>query len=63
MQEHLKDLPQSSSYESAMEALSSLIKQKRRGEKVLGTSNDEKLEMMRKYVEVTLLHPSLVKKS
>ncbi|XP_022158588.1 folylpolyglutamate synthase [Momordica charantia] len=52
MQEHLKDLPQSSSYESAMEALSSLIKQKRRGEKVLGTSNDEKLEMMRKYVEI-----------
>lgn len=49
------NLSQSSSYESAMEALSSLITMKRRGEKVLEISNDEKLERMRKYIQVTLL--------
>ncbi|XP_038904563.1 folylpolyglutamate synthase isoform X1 [Benincasa hispida] len=46
------NLPQSSSYESAMEALSSLITQKRRGEMVSAIRNEEKLERMRKYVEI-----------
>lgn len=51
----INNLPQSSSYESAMEALSSLITQKRRGEMVPVIRNEEKLKRMRKYIEVTLL--------
>ncbi|KAL0555010.1 hypothetical protein IC582_008941 [Cucumis melo] len=45
-------LPQLPSYESAMEALSSLIRQKRRGEMVSAISKEEKLVKMRKYIEI-----------
>lgn len=48
----INNLPQSSSYESAMEALSSLITQKRRGEMVPVIRNEEKLKRMRKYIEI-----------
>lgn len=49
------NLPQSSSYESALEALSSLITQKSRGTMAPVIRSKTKLERMRKYVEVTLL--------
>lgn len=55
------NLSQSSSYESAMEALSSLITMKRRGEKVLEISNDEKLERMRKYIQILNLEECVKK--
>ncbi|KGN59511.1 folylpolyglutamate synthase [Cucumis sativus] len=45
-------LPQLPSYESTMEALSSLITQKRRGEMVSAIRNEEKSMRMRKYVEI-----------
>ncbi|XP_022983744.1 folylpolyglutamate synthase isoform X2 [Cucurbita maxima] len=46
------NLPQSSSYESALEALSSLITQKSRGAMVPVIRSKTKLERMRKYVEI-----------
>ncbi|XP_023527435.1 folylpolyglutamate synthase isoform X1 [Cucurbita pepo subsp. pepo] len=46
------NLPQSSSYESALEALSSLITQKSRGTMAPVIRSKTKLERMRKYVEI-----------
>ncbi|KAG7017676.1 Folylpolyglutamate synthase, partial [Cucurbita argyrosperma subsp. argyrosperma] len=46
------NLPQSSSYESALEALSSLITQKSRGAMTPVIRSKTKLERMRKYIEI-----------
>ena len=47
-----EDLPLTSSYESAMEALSSLITSKKRGDKLTVGGKYGKLERMRIYLEV-----------
>lgn len=50
--EYFEDLPLASSYESAMEALSSLITRSKRGEKSPIQSKYEKLERMSMYLKV-----------
>lgn len=52
VKDYLEDLPLSSSYESAMEALSSLITRKNRGEKSSVRGKYGKLERMSMYLKV-----------
>lgn len=52
VKDYLEDLPLSSSYESAMEALSSLITRKNRGEKSPVSGKYGKLERMSMYLKV-----------
>lgn len=52
VKDYLEDLPLSSSYEAAMEALSSLITRQKRGEKSSIGGKYEKLERMSMYLKV-----------
>lgn len=53
--DYLQDVPLSSSYETAMDALSSLITRQRRGEQSNVAGKYGKLERMLIYLKVTLL--------
>lgn len=54
IKDYLQELPLSSSYENAMEALSSLITRQKRGEKSHIGGRYGKLERMSMYLKVTL---------
>lgn len=55
VKEHLQDFSIPSSYETAMEALSSLITSQKRGAKSSVGGTYRKLERMSEYLKVTLM--------
>lgn len=54
VRENLSDLPLSSAYETAMEALSSLITRQKRGDKTPVGGSYSKLDRMLMYIKVKL---------
>lgn len=55
IEENLQELPFSSSYETAMEALSSLITRQKRGEKSNIGGKYSKLDRMSMYIKVKMV--------
>ena len=55
IEENLQELPLSSAYETAMEALSSLITRQKRGTRSAVGGKYKKLDRMLMYIKVTLL--------
>ena len=53
--DYLQDVPLSDSYEAALEALSSLIRQQKRGDQKTIGGKYGKLDRMRMYLKVTIL--------
>ncbi|XP_024025431.1 folylpolyglutamate synthase isoform X3 [Morus notabilis] len=60
VKDYLEDLPLSSSYEAAMEALSSLITRQKRGEKSSIGGKYEKLERMSMYLKILSLEEDIL---